>query len=107
MEKPFGDFSEIRPLHLHHCKMNGRDTEYDGAAYAQWHIAQICMKDKKSAQVQAVLFGQNKKSGHWAKPRPKADLYWVHLDNEEECAPLNTHIKNPTIISKDLMAKRK
>merc|ERR1712228_145783 len=106
LQKPFGDIIEVRPLHLHYHNLyklkhesneENVNKEYVDV-YSKWHIAEICLKDKFSAQVQAILLVQNEENGEWFKPSPKADLYWVHLDNEKECVPTNTHIKNPIIV---------
>jgi len=118
MEKPFGDIVEIRPLHLHRhtlFKQEHQPNDIDADKgeyrdeYLKWCIAEICLKDKFSAQVQAILYVQNEneENGEWFKPTPKADLYWVHLDNEQECAPIDTHIKNPIIAKKSRARKRK
>lgn len=103
LDKPFGDFIEVRPLHLR----NQSKDENERSKYEQWRIAEVCMSDRRSAQVQTVLFEQNAQNGEWQKPKPKADVYWIHLDNVDECAPINTHIQNPIIIGKDKKNKKK
>eukprot|EP01083_Nonionella_stella_P161079 527191_1 len=104
MQPPWGDYLEVRPMHLHeHTLFKLQHRPNDSALdrsyvdrYLKWHVAQVILNDSNSAQIQVILLMQNE-FGEWYKPQPKADLYWVHLDNEDECAPSNTHILNPTI----------
>eukprot|EP01084_Bolivina_argentea_P223929 378761_1 len=103
-QPPWGDYLEVRPMHLHeHTLFKLQHQPNDSALdrsyvdrYLKWHVAQVILNDSNSAQIQVILLMQNE-FGEWYKPQPKADLYWVHLDNEDECAPSNTHILNPTI----------
>ena len=97
LNKPYGDYLEIKPMHLFYhnmFKMNHQQEEYDPITmnncnqYLQWHVAQVISNDR--AQVQCVLFKDYMRTNKWIKSHPP-QIYWVHLDNEKECAPINTH----------------
>ena len=113
LKRPYGDYIEVKPLHLYFhslykLKHQRKACKVDGSyvhKYKEWHVAEVCLKDRFSAQVQVVLLRQNE-LGEWFKPLPKADLYWVHLDNEQECAPKNTHIVDGVISIEGLHMKQ-
>ena len=106
LKKPYGDYLEVKPMHMYFhslYKMNYApdkdqkkkiDTNFCNQ-YLQWHVAQVMLSDRYSAQVQVILFKYDEQDQKWYKKQPKADCYWVHLDNRNECAPRNTHIINP------------
>merc|ERR1712087_512565 len=71
--------------------------EYEVAAAAETGEDGAKLTADNSAQVHCQLLRQHP-NGDWFKPK-KPDVYWVHLDNAQECAPRNTHIVDPVILN--------
>ena len=118
---PWGDFLEVKPLHIYYYYKNKEyvqqnvqqkkaicTTNKDYHQYLQWHVAKVILTDYKindnkrifnSAQVKCILYKYCIESNKWIEPKYcqkemkwLGDIYWVHLDNEQECAPINKNL---------------
>jgi len=106
---PWGQMLEVKPLHLYHDKKNKNKS--NNKEYRQGYPAQVILNDSRtikkeetiiqiiqSAQVKCILYNYNKHKEEWYLPKYSkkekkwmGDIYWVHLDNEDECQPINTY----------------
>ena len=108
-------FIEVKPVHLFHHFMYKKslcgeniETKFCNQ-FLQWHIAEVKDCDPHSAQVQVWLYKKNRKNtrmNQWIDQGNKF-IYWVHLDNEKECAPLHTHLQNIDIIDSTKPIKKR
>ena len=102
LNKPHDDLIEVKPLHLFQYNMFKREhvdktiTIDDCNKYLNWHIGQVVAKDRSSAQVQCELYEYCEKNNTWSKSSEKT---WVHLDNDKECAPINTNILHYSLLN--------
>lgn len=94
-------FLEVRPLHLYNINKNKNTQDYD--KYLNWYPAKIVLLEPPkmnpitnkleipSAQVKCVLYKYCYETNKWFEPsQTEANVYWVHLDNDEECQSMNT-----------------
>ena len=99
LNKPYGNFIEIKPIHLFEYNMFKMEHDGDDTIdvnycnqYLKWHVGEVVDCDPYSAQVKCKLFQYCKQTNTLLKPNGKDTVYWVHLDNDEECAPKKTNI---------------
>ena len=99
-----GSKIECKPLFKWQYEMRKKTIDFAFISkYLQWNVSEVLKTLNSSAQVLVLLYEQdnNKK---WHKPPRKYKnnqwvvdqryIHWVHLDNEKECAPINTHIQS-------------
>ena len=98
-----GQLLEIKPIHLYNDR---KSKNIDNAEqYLQWYPAKVISKDENSAQIKCVLYKYCQQNNQWSLPEYKycnqinkmrwfGDIYWVHLDNNKECQPMNTYFKD-------------
>lgn len=107
---PWGEPLEVRPIHLYNDAKNKNMPNPD--QYLQWYPAKVILNDwhpdektKKikiqSAQVKCVLYKYCEQNDRWILPpyckekqKWLGHVYWVHLDNDKECQPMNTNLSN-------------
>ena len=98
-----GQLLEIKPIHLYNDR---KSKNIDNAEqYLQWYPAKVLNKDANSAQIKCILYKYCQQNNKWSLPEYKycnqskkmrwlGDIYWVHLDNNKECQPMNTYFKD-------------
>lgn len=101
-DKPWGDFLEVKPLHWYNYykmaeEFEKNDSNKDYHQYQSWHVAKVvCCQ---LSQVACLLYKYCIESNKWIEPKYcqkknkwLGDVYWVHLDNDEECVPIRSRL---------------
>ena len=111
-------FLEIRPLHLYNINKNKNTQDYD--KYLNWYPAKIVLVEQPkmnpitnkleipSAQVKCVLYKYCYETNKWFEPSQReANVYWVHLDNDEECQSMNTRWNLDRLFASNIVCNKK